>query len=164
MSHPRRPPVSHPRRPRVRSKLPDLAPLALTIRFHDDGSAFDIRYLITNVGDAPAPGGFQIGLTAHYRSHAQDPPLDVDVAEVLTFPANVIIEPGDTVPSGYLQNIPFRPNKLDVQYPAVHYIFTCVVDVEGQVAESNKQNNGMENTLDLHVPLIIVPPVGPIKQ
>ena len=53
---------------------------------------------------------------------------------------------------------------MDTEYPAVHYKFTCIVDVEDQVAESDKQNNGMENKLDLHLPLIIVPPVGPIKQ
>jgi hypothetical protein len=156
--------MPHPPRRPVPSALPDLAPVALTIRFHDDGSAFDVQYLVTNIGDAPAPGGFQIGLTAHYLSHAQDPALDVDVIEILTFPANAIIEPGDTVPSGYLQNIPFQPNKLDNEYPAVHYKFTCIVDVADQVAESDKQNNGMENKVDLHVPLIIVPPVGPIKQ
>jgi hypothetical protein len=153
--------MSHPP---ARSALPDLAPLGVTIQFHPDGSAFDLQYLITNGGDAPAPGGFQIGLTAQYRDHSQDPAETVDISDLLTFPPNVFIEPGDIVPSGYLLNIPFRPNKLDTEYPKVAYVFECTVDVENQVAESNKQNNSVQNAMSVGLPLIILPPVGPLQQ
>lgn len=146
------------------SAPPDLVPLGVSIQFHPDGSAFDLRYLITNAGGAPARGGFQIGLSAHYRDHSQDPAEDVTISDTVTFPPNVFIEPGDTVPSGYLRNLPFRPNKLDPEYPLVHYDFECDVDVEHQVAESDTQNNNVQTSMNVGLPRIIRPPVGPIQQ
>ena len=157
MPQPHHPPPPH-------GPLPDLAPLGVTFQWHPDGSAFDVGYLITNRGAAPARGGFKITLYAHFRSHAQDPALDVDIEDHLTFPSNIDIQPGDIYPSGYLEGIPFRPNKLDTEYPMVAYTFECHVDTEGQVSESNKQNNGMQNPLNIGLPLIIRPPIGPIHQ
>lgn len=154
--------MSHHRAPRA---LPDLAPLGVSIRWHPDGTAFDVEYFITNAGDASAPGGFQIGVTAQYLDHDPSPPQTVTPSEIFIFqPPTGSIEPGDIMSSGYLQNIPFKPNKLDPEYPKVSYTFYCTVDVEDQVAESDKQNNAAQNPMDIAVPRITPVPVGPIRQ
>lgn len=120
--------------------LPNLRPVDVRVWFHGDNKAFDATLLITNDGAVPAQHAFKIIFGYSYFSYTQDPPLFVYHERTLAVPGSLPIQPGDTYPFVF-PDIRFEHKTGDLMAP---YTFYALVDSEGQVHESNEQDNQLQ--------------------
>lgn len=140
--------------------LPDLSAADVTIQWHADKKAFDFAILIHCEG-APVSGPFVTAVSVTYEDYSQNPPLEVNRNDNLSFPSYIWMVPGDTRPSEYFKDVPYLVRPGSSMPPT--YIFDAVVDSNFQINESNEENNILHKSVILRPPRIVLPPIGPLK-
>jgi hypothetical protein len=131
----------------------NLTPMRVTTWFHPDNKKFDATLLVTNNGDEPAGGEFEITFGYSYYDYSQDPPLMVYRERQENTPLSMNVQPGGTYPYVF-PDIPY------VRKPGVTtapYTFFALVDSDGAIAESDEYDNDLTQMSTLRPPRVARP-------